>query len=180
MHFHTGLTFNKEGIERPSQEDIERYKMVFTSWFQDKNEMTRILERTDLYFAPRISEGIGLSFIEALAYGCVVAAYDAPTMNEYITDEVDGILFDYDRFPLENISVARFKEMQEKSKKRAAEGYEKWCSSIPAIKEFLLEPVENYMPQKSVKVFFHYIMLHIKNVVKFLICWEKIRPLVKK
>ncbi|MBN1440312.1 MAG: glycosyltransferase [Anaerolineales bacterium] len=38
------------------------------------------------------SEGVGLTFLEALGRGCAVFAYDAPTMSEYIAHGENGFL----------------------------------------------------------------------------------------
>uniref|UniRef100_UPI00298E6BF5 hypothetical protein n=1 Tax=Treponema sp. TaxID=166 RepID=UPI00298E6BF5 len=78
IHYHTGLT--QDSQSRPSDETIKKYSITFSEWFNDKSDMDKILDKTDIYIAPRVSEGIGLSFIEALARGNLVAAYDAPTM----------------------------------------------------------------------------------------------------
>src|SRR6202012_2876394 len=37
-------------------------------------------------------EGVGITFLEAMARGCAVVAYDAPTMNEYIESGKTGVL----------------------------------------------------------------------------------------
>ena len=50
------------------------------------------LDQANIFVAPRLSEGVGLSFVEALARGCAVFAHDAPTMNEYITHKKNGFL----------------------------------------------------------------------------------------
>jgi hypothetical protein len=52
----------------------------------------KYLNQANIFIAPRQSEGVGLSFIEALAKGCAVFAYDAPTMNEYIAHKKNGYL----------------------------------------------------------------------------------------
>jgi hypothetical protein len=48
--------------------------------------------RANIFLAPRTSEGVGLTFLEALGRGCAVFAYDAPTMNEYIVHGKNGFL----------------------------------------------------------------------------------------
>lgn len=53
-----------------------------------------ILDQANIYIAPRTYEGVGLSFINALSRGCFVLGHYAPTMNEYITHNRDGFLFD--------------------------------------------------------------------------------------
>jgi glycosyltransferase involved in cell wall biosynthesis len=55
-------------------------------------EYLKYLNQANIFIAPRLSEGVGLSFIEALARGCAVFAYDAPNMNEYITHKTNGYL----------------------------------------------------------------------------------------
>ena len=40
-----------------------------------------------------MKEGIGLGYLEAMALGKVVVAYDLATHNEYIRDGVNGHLF---------------------------------------------------------------------------------------
>ena len=52
------------------------------------------LKQANIFIAPRLAEGVGLSFLEALAKGCAVFAYNAPTMNEYISHKENGYLFD--------------------------------------------------------------------------------------
>ena len=61
------------------------------------------LERTskaNIYLAPREAEGAGMTFIEALARGAAVFAYDGATMNEYITHGIDGYLFNPTRLKI--------------------------------------------------------------------------------
>ena len=49
-----------------------------------------------VFIAPRRLEGIGLGFLEAMAIGKCVIANDAPTMNEYITNGKNGMLFKFE------------------------------------------------------------------------------------
>lgn len=55
-------------------------------------EYLRMLEQANIFIAPRLYEGVGMTFLEALAQGCAVFGFDAPTMNEYITHGEDGYL----------------------------------------------------------------------------------------
>jgi glycosyltransferase involved in cell wall biosynthesis len=60
-----------------------------------QEEYLAYLSQANIYIAPRPKEGIGLSFLEALASGCTVIAINFPTMNEYIQHHVNGILLPY-------------------------------------------------------------------------------------
>lgn len=51
------------------------------------------IQTANLFIAPRASEGVGMSFLEAMARGCAVFAHDGPTMNEYIQSRENGFLF---------------------------------------------------------------------------------------
>ncbi len=63
------------------------------SRFNSQKAYFELLRHCNIYLAPRALEGVGLTFLEAMASGCAVMGYDAPTMNEYITHGVDGFLF---------------------------------------------------------------------------------------
>lgn len=70
--------------------------LTVSTWFEDAGEYRRIVEDCEIYVAPREYEGIGMSFLEAMAAGKCVIAPDNPTMNEYITHGVNGLLYDVD------------------------------------------------------------------------------------
>ena len=63
--------------------------------FESQKEYLAVLAKANLYIAPRWFEGIGLTFLEAMASGCVVLANNAPTMNEYIVNGETGIFLPY-------------------------------------------------------------------------------------
>jgi hypothetical protein len=57
-----------------------------------RHEYLEVLQRCNVFIAPRSLEGVGLTFLEAMTAGCAVLAFDAPTMNEYISHGVNGLL----------------------------------------------------------------------------------------
>lgn len=63
-------------------------------WFPRKADLIRTIESAAIYMAPRLYEGIGMSFLEAMAMGRCVVAPDNPTMSEYIEHGKTGILYD--------------------------------------------------------------------------------------
>lgn len=58
-----------------------------------RQEYLEFLSRSNIYIAPRIIEGVGLSFIEAMTQGSLVLGYHAATMSEYIEHKKTGYLF---------------------------------------------------------------------------------------
>jgi hypothetical protein len=79
------------GYQLPNQ--LGRTVVHHVSRFDSQQDYFDLLKRCHVYLAPRALEGVGLTFLEAMASGCAVMGYDAPTMNEYIDHGVDGFLF---------------------------------------------------------------------------------------
>lgn len=92
VHIHAsadpGQTF-----EKPSEEDEKKYHITYSEWFETREEYMDIVSACNVYIAPRLFEGIGFSFLEAMSMGKAVIAADHPTMNEYIIHGVNGYLF---------------------------------------------------------------------------------------
>lgn len=135
----------------PSEEDIRRYAIRTTTWFPTRGQAAADLARHNVYFAPRVREGIGLSFLEAMAMGFLVVAPDAPTMNEYIVSGVNGILYD-PREP-RPLDFSRFAEMGARARRCVELGRRKWCRSVPALLEFVREPTVQQPVRSSFDAF---------------------------
>ena len=65
--------------------------------FLSRDEYLSRIAACEIVVAPRRKEGIGMAFLEAMAMGKCVIAHNDATMNEYIKDGVNGLLFDADR-----------------------------------------------------------------------------------
>ena len=61
--------------------------------FVPRNQFIDITRATNIFLAPRAIEGIGMTFLEGLARGCALFAYDSPTLNEYIFHLKNGYLW---------------------------------------------------------------------------------------
>ncbi len=81
---------------KPDDEEIKKYNIEITKWFENKSDLFEILDTTKYYIAPRKQEGIGLSFLDAMSRGCVIIAHNDCTMNEYIKNGYNGYLIDFD------------------------------------------------------------------------------------
>lgn len=66
----------------------------FIDWLPSRSDLFPVLLNHDFYFAPRHYEGIGMSFLEAMAIGLIVVAPNLPTHNEYIVHGYNGLLHD--------------------------------------------------------------------------------------
>lgn len=114
-----------------------RDKVTVSQWFEKREDYFKILNRSNVYFAPRPAEGIGMTFLEAMASGKCVVAHDYPTMNEYIEHGKNGFLYRFhERAPV-NLSDAR--RVGRAARKSVFLGYETWLESVAGISSFLNE-----------------------------------------
>ena len=126
----------------PSPEEQKFHNIHISTWFERQNDLYDLLAQSNLYFAPRLDEGIGMSFIEALSMGMPVVANDAPTMNEYIVDGVNGFLYRSDK--LSSLTLGNLddhKAMGRRAREIAFFGYERWLSDQERLFDFLTQPM---------------------------------------
>ena len=70
------------------------YDVKGANEFLDRKEYFERISKCGIVIAPRRKEGIGMAFLEAMAMGKCVVAHNDATMNEYIKNGKNGILFD--------------------------------------------------------------------------------------
>lgn len=80
----------------PVPEDFRKayHVELHESGFLPDEEYRALLSEPGVYVAPRFKEGIGMTFLEALAAGKLVVSHRDATMDESIEDGVDGRLVD--------------------------------------------------------------------------------------
>ncbi len=92
LHFHRSLDPGETYFPLP-YEHQGKLHVTYSSWFDSRDDMLRRMDESALYVASRYCEGIGMSFLEAMAHGRCVIAPDETTFNEYIEDGRNGLLF---------------------------------------------------------------------------------------
>lgn len=152
IHVHKSMDPEQKYIE---PHDKFKFKIEYSDWFDSLEDMHLIMEKSAFYVAPRLYEGIGMSFLEAMAMGRFVIAPDTPTMNEYITDGVNGVL--YNLSEVKPISVHDVRRIQENAKQYIKNGYKNWEKNKYKILEWMKEEV----PKPQVTV-----ITVVKNAVK--------------
>jgi len=130
-----------------------------------QNSFLNTTSKANIVIAPRTSEGVGMTFLEAMARGCGVLAYDAPTMNEYIKHERNGLLLHNKRYgifdnlfgrsnsdshsgtpyylsddqPWNKIASVNFERLGQNARAEHVLGFNQWQESIPKYAEFVLK-----------------------------------------
>lgn len=124
----------------PTPAEASRHGVRFTDWFADREAHRRDLADHNVYFAPRLREGIGMSFLEAMAMGMLVVAPDRPTMNEYLVSGVNGLLFDPDHPAPMDLSPARAAALGARARRSVELGRAKWLRCLQGLVRFVLRP----------------------------------------
>ncbi|MCL2050585.1 MAG: glycosyltransferase [Lachnospiraceae bacterium] len=115
--------------------------VTYSEWFDEPRQLYNIMMESSLYLAPRLREGIGMGFLEAMAMGRCVIAPNNPTMNEYIENGVTGYLYDFDE--PKAINFGDIRAIQEKAYEYIAAGYEKWQRQKANILYWIEEKTDN-------------------------------------
>jgi hypothetical protein len=137
FHLHSAVDPPNHSFEKPSENEIEKYRITITDWFPGKDEYLSLVNSANISFAPRIFEGIGMSFLEAMAMGKCVVAPNLPTMNEYIRHGENGLLYDPGNpKPLDFSSNEQLGMMARIS---AEEGYRQWKEGEKELIQFISE-----------------------------------------
>jgi glycosyltransferase involved in cell wall biosynthesis len=123
IHIHKALDPGQTFL-KPKKADEQKFQITYSNWFETKTEMQDLIKQKGIYIAPRNFEGIGLSFLEAMAMGKAVIAVDNPTMNEYIIHNETGYLFNLKKS--KKIDLFRIEEIQKNTHVYMQAGYKKW------------------------------------------------------
>ena len=127
--FHLHKATDPPGFDfiTPSKEEKNKYNITISEWFPDKEDFLKVLRASNVFFAPRLIEGIGMSFIEAMTIGQCVVAPNTPTMNEYIQDGVTGLLYDPKKpVPLD---FSNAEQIARNAREYCENGFERWVQS---------------------------------------------------
>jgi lipopolysaccharide biosynthesis glycosyltransferase len=150
IHIHRGIDPEQKYIQ-PSQEDEKKFNITYTDWFETREEMLQktggLIKQKGIYVAPRELEGIGMSFLEAMAMGKAVVAADNPTMNEYIKHGENGYLFDLQN--PKSIDFSEIEKVQKNAYEFMREGRRKWEEDKQKIIEFIKKADSDIFPQEK-------------------------------
>jgi len=115
------------------------FEIEYSTWYEKKEDILKDIEKAAYYVAPRFFEGIGMSFLEAMAMGRCVIAPNNPTMNEYIKDGITGILYDN---PQREIVDFNLEEIQNNTINYIKEGFSAWEKNKAKILDQIEMPVK--------------------------------------
>ncbi|NRY60536.1 glycosyltransferase [Clostridium beijerinckii] len=175
VHIHKAID-PEQGFIFPSIEDEKMFNIKYSDWFKTKEEYFECLKKNSIYIAPRLYEGIGFSFLEAMSMGKIVIGIDNPMMNEYIENNKNGFLFSINN--IKSIHIKDIKELQINSYITIVEGRKKWEASIPYMLDFIgsvktVRKNDNKLLRR--KIIFIIIKKWIKKIIKCVIPYGIVR-----
>lgn len=119
----------------PSKRERDRFNITVSTWFETQDEMNALIDSYNIYVAPRATEGIGMAFLEAMARGMLVIVNDKPTHNEYVSNWINGVLYNMANPCF--VNLGRMQELGVRARDTCYEGYGKWVDSIDMIRNFV-------------------------------------------
>lgn len=122
------------------------YKVTRSNWFANSSEFREVLSGCNFYIAPRLTEGIGMGFLEAMAAGMLVAANDLPTHNEYILNGTNGILFNMASNDVG--AIAAPEKIGQRAHDTVTLGRQHWLEMQETIFDFIEEASKPRVPKR--------------------------------
>lgn len=128
----------------------QKENSVPISWHSRESYLSS-LSQYNVFMAPRRHEGLGMTFLEAMAMGMCVVAEDLPTVNEYIQPGYNGILYRGDRETLYSLHLFeknRLADLGRNARRRISEIHQKWVSESQGIRASVEELIKQpWSPQ---------------------------------
>jgi hypothetical protein len=119
---------------------VRARRHLLSYWTSKHSDYLAELLRHNVFFASRLSEGIGMAFLEAMAMGMCVVAPDTPTHNEYIVHSVNGLLYRPESpDPLSFHDAAR---IGAGARETVSAGRLQWNAATDEVLQFLASPYE--------------------------------------
>ncbi len=149
LHIHLAVDPGTPSARLPFDVDIARHNVTTSTWFENKADLETVLARANVFFAPRLEEGIGLSFLEAMARAQCVVAPNNGTMNEYIQSGFNGLLFDPENpQPLDFSTISELGVM---AKNCVLKGRAEWERAEEHLLKFILAPSQHFYSEANTR-----------------------------
>lgn len=139
------------------ENDIIKYNVSFQNeFFKRKEDYLNILSKHSIFIAPRKQEWIWMSFLESMNLWQCVIAYNDSTMNEYIINNKNWILTEFNK----EINLDNYSEIWRNTKLGYNIWFNKWDTDILKCMDFIKE--EFHVKQKKITFLDYIVDLLIK------------------
>jgi glycosyltransferase involved in cell wall biosynthesis len=125
---------------------VETAHYSITGWHSSEKSYLDHLSTHNIYFAPRILEGIGFGFLKAMSMGICVVAPNTPTHNEYIAQGCTGILYEPDK--PDAVDLRRYREIGRRAQDSMERGRRRWEARAGELLEFFTVPKGDFQRRR--------------------------------
>ncbi|KRA65884.1 hypothetical protein ASD79_00955 [Caulobacter sp. Root655] len=133
IHVHIAPDDPDEEVTLPSW--ASRYGVTSSRWFDDPKGLSDVIDSCNVAVCPRFSEGIGMFMLEAMARGMCVIGSSWPVHNEYIANNINGMLFDPGSYGALDLSDAE--RLGTMARKGVEAGRLRWEEDLKALPAFV-------------------------------------------
>lgn len=113
--------------------DAAKFGIQTHAWSADRAAFVNLLERCNIFIAPRLREGIGMAFLEAMSHGLCVVAHNEATANEYIRHGETGLLYN----DPETVDLKRYRDIGNAAHEAVTNGHRNWTESQDDLLAFI-------------------------------------------
>lgn len=142
LHIHNAPDDGEPRSLNDPQYGASAFQITESRWSRDTNAYLEALPKCNVFFAPRMSEGIGMAMLEAFSRGLLVIANDDAVHNEYVANWVNGILFNRDHVGSVCVPLDIARDMAFCGWRGAVSGYQEWLDTRRQIVEFIKDTPE--------------------------------------
>jgi hypothetical protein len=139
LHIHNAPDSGKPSALRRAYPSLARATFTETRWNANGSNYRTALGRSNVFIAPRMSEGIGMTMLEAFSKGMLVCANDDSVHDEYISNWVTGILFNRDAVGIAHLSKVTARDIARQGWVATRKGYQRWIEMLPMLKDFMIK-----------------------------------------
>lgn len=117
---------------------VDAASYTVTGWLGSAASHLENLSKHNIYFAPRLREGIGFGFLKAMSMGLCVVAPNTATHNEYMAQACTGLLYRPEK--PEAGDLTRYREMGLRARESMERGRRRWEARADEFLEFFVTP----------------------------------------
>lgn len=126
------FNFNLHGINQERKTEIlEKFKnheICFSNRIESKGDFLQFLAKFEFFVAPRLTEGIGMSFLDAMSVGCIPVGVMNPTFSEYVESSLNG--FELSSFSTSLNKITDLEFIRSNIRNDLSEGANKFAEDI--------------------------------------------------
>jgi len=139
LHIHNAPDDGRPRVLSNEELRAQAFPTTESRWTGNSGAYLKAVGKSNVFFAPRLAEGIGLTMLEAFARGLLVVAHDEPVHNEYIANWLNGILVNFLSPSAFTLDVKLARDIAYSGWRGCVDGHQEWLDSRSDLMTFMRE-----------------------------------------